>query len=386
MSREKGGRKPFGIIALGLILTIAVVGVLYRNGVNRDSIQLPPAPATPFERGAPGFGSPLTEPRATTVPAMMVDGQRVAYLEFDDHMSNVLEDDPSVSRTQACQETVDHFERYYLLWQARKRGTSQINEATAIAEVAAHLTESAADPNLAPMQVEFGTPDVDELTYFARLAMKDAAFQDSVYAKAPTPSHDEIEREIALNGLTGPLFISLARIDYESSVELKAIWEDLTTDGSELEEGELGGRFLERAQAARNLSSSLDAAEVYEYEYGAPLPEDIPDYAVRAIEDGWTPGAMAPFERPDGSGAVVLVLSRVDQRDYLQGVEERLLKARRDQAMDTYVAQLKASATVEVLVDCSTHQPAIDTWAPSKVPGFVSPTGDTDVPSPTNSQ
>ncbi len=56
MSREKGGRKPFGIIALGLILTIAVVGVLYRNGVNRDSIQLPPAPATPFERGAPGSG------------------------------------------------------------------------------------------------------------------------------------------------------------------------------------------------------------------------------------------------------------------------------------------------------------------------------------------
>ena len=102
-----------------------------------------------------------------------------------------------------------------------------------------------------------------------------------------------------------------ARIDYESSVELKAIWEDLTTDGSELEEGELGGRFLERAQAARHLSSSLDAAEVYEHEYGAPLPEDIPDYAGRAIEDGWTPGAMAPFERPDGSGAVVLVLSLI---------------------------------------------------------------------------
>lgn len=317
---------------------------------------------------------------------MMVDGQRVAYLEFDDHMNNVLEDAPRVSRTQACQETVDHFERYYLLWQARKKASNQINEATAIAEVAAQLTESAADPDLATMQAEFGTPDIDELTYFARLDMKDAAFLDSVYAKAPTPSHDEIDREIALNGLTGPLFISLARIDYESSVELMEIWDDLMADGSELEAGELGGRFLDRAQAARNLSSSLDAAEVYEYEYGVPLPEDIPDYAVGAIEDGWTPGAMAPFERPDGSGAVVLVLSRVDPQDYLQGVEERLLKARRDQAMDTYVAQLKASATVEVLVDCTTHQPATDTWGPSKVPGFVSPTGGTDEPHPTQSR
>lgn len=287
--------------------------------------------------------------------ALVVEGNRVGFFQFNANLQTRLDENPGMTRRESCEQAVEYFVRKNLLAHSRAMVNGSVAKPTVAAAISTYVAAMATEPAMATAFALEGTPDIDVLTWLSEAETADQAFRDSITRNFPTPSATEIASHVMLDEYPLPS-VSIVRLDFKSEAQGTALWQDLMDYWKEAPAGSLGGKMIDSAKSDRSLKETVDAIE--QYRINSDMSQ-LPDYVQHIITSDAGTDGPGMYRRDDGSGVIFLVLERDSEADYreqlLEASESRLRQSREDEAVAAWVEQRKRSASIQVNVNCATY-------------------------------